>query len=317
MATPPFNVWPRMICKIDERSLHTLIFCNMNCGNPIMSDISAIYSESTKNIVFNSWVEHGGELPTFDSCVPNIPSIVQKITEKYRQRYLRRVGRRYENFDIKDSIHSILHSIKHRVVLETSTKEISCNPVVVVTRPLYDFATWYTYAWVDEIVKQACKRGFMVLDLGIQHANRKNLEQALSELEPVLYSHYGHGNETSIIGHLGEKIIDEGNCEILTDRMAYVMACRTAVQLGKLSINRGCVGYMGFNKNFLFVTQWNVMEKELAQLYQRLKEQGYINWKDIREIKDATRKLIVRCLEHNKKSLSAIGDEVARIRDIS
>lgn len=312
-----FNLRPNIPEKIDEGYLQTLTYCNMNCGNPILLDSSTIYTQSMKNPFFRKWLEYGGEMPIFAVNELNISNKVRAIAEKYMERYLEQVKTRYSNFEIEDFVGKILQSIKNRLVVETSNGKIQRNPVIVFTRPLYDIETWYTYSWQEKIIEEFSKHGYFILDLGIQTANRKNLEVALTELEPVYYCHYGHGNDRTIIGQTGKKILDEKNCHILKSCQAYVVACKTLSELGKFAINEGCLAYVGYYKNYHFVTQWNVMKKEVSQLYQKLREQGHITWKDIREIKDSTKRAIIRCLEHDRDSFNFIGDGNVKVQSMS
>jgi len=286
----------------------------MNCGEPIVLDIDAIYNESKSNDNFSRWLNCGGELVLDGSNLMTMKdkSEIWEIAENYRQRYYNQLKVRYEHVDLQDLVQGVGKKIQKKAHLETSRGIIKRDPVVVVTRPLYDFATWYTYAWNDEVVNEARKR-FIVIDLGLELATRKNIEEIFSELSPVMYSHIGHGNEMCIIGDKGEKIIDDRNCGILKNCLVHVTACRTTTYLGEEAINKGCVGYIGYSKNFLFVTKFHALDRQMQEIYERLRNKGKITLRDINEIEKTFRLLVVRCLEHNRDSLRLLGDENARI----
>lgn len=297
-----------------EEPSYSISFCSMNCGNPIVLDIETICQETESNKKFSNWLIHGGTLSLDEIGSRTIKdrAAIWKLVEKHRTQYFKKVRGRYKNLSIEDLIQKSRKTIKKKAHLETSHGTIERDPVIVFTRPLNDFATWYTYTWADQVIDKA-KKKFITIDLGLELANRKNLEAVFSELDPMMYVHYGHGNERCVIGSSGREIINEQNCGILRNCIVHATACYTAVHLGNIAIEKGCIGYMGYDKDFRFVTRFNALDMQIREIYKELDKKGMITLKDMKRMEKIIRMLIVRCLEHNRDSLRLLGDEKARI----
>lgn len=298
-----------------EKPSYGTFFCSMNCGKPIVLCVDDIYRESMSSDRFFRWLTCEGEWVLDISNISTTmedKSEIWEIAENHRQQYYNQVKLRYEGIDLQDLVRDVRRKMRKKADLKTSHGIIQRDPIIVITRPLYDFATWYTYAWCDELVGKTQDR-LTTIDLGLELATRKNLEKIFSEFSPVMYYHIGHGSEKCIIGTRGEKIIDDHNCDVLKSCIANVTACRTAAYLGGRAIDEGCVAYMGHSENFLFVTKFHTLDRQMQEIYERLRSKGKITSIDLKEIEDLLRRLIIRCLKHDRDSLRLLGDEKARI----
>ena len=298
---------------------HSVSFCSMNNGNPIVLDVEAIYQEKRMNRKFKNWLNHGGKLSLedFGSNTMKDRKEIWGIVEEYRVQCYEKAKSRYMNSDFAETIREIRSKKgKKKIRIQTSKGVVERDPVIVFTRPFYDFATWYTYSWSDELIQESSKKA-LVIDLGLELANRKNLETVFAELSPQIYVHYGHGSPHSMIGQGGRDniLIDDDNCDILHNCQVYSVACHTARHLGEVAIKKGCIVWMGYNEDFRFVTKFNALDVRLRKIFELLRKKGEVTLEDMSKITHDIRMLIVRCLEHNRDSLKLVGDGSARTLD--
>jgi len=74
---------------LQEEPSYSIFFCSMNCGNPIVLGVDAIYHESISNERFSKWLTCGGEslLNISNLRTMKDKSEIWEIAENYRQRY--------------------------------------------------------------------------------------------------------------------------------------------------------------------------------------------------------------------------------------
>ena len=221
------------------KDFETLYFCNMNCGNPVLTNAWDLFRTCEKEEKLREWVQKNRPYPSENLELIRIRSEtdIWNFARKAMSNYARNLSEKRLSFDLDSEIRKL-------------KKRQARQKVIVYTRPLYDFATWYTYDWSKEAVDHSVQMGLAVVDLSVELATRKNIETVLTELDPIFYSHSGHGNEVTIFGNHNEPMIDKQNCHILKDCSASILACKTASQLGPAAIEAGCRSYMGYNDNF-------------------------------------------------------------------
>lgn len=128
----------------------------------------------------------------------------------------------------------------------------------LITRPKYDYTTRYLYSWAEKVKNFAKSRGDKVLDLDDDRANKKEFESVVKKTNPAFMLAFmflnGHGNEVSVTGQHGEVLVDEGNSlELLISKVIYALTCRSGRGLGKKSVERGAVAYIGYDEDFIFM----------------------------------------------------------------
>ncbi|MEK6818879.1 MAG: hypothetical protein AABY10_03005, partial [Nanoarchaeota archaeon] len=69
----------------------------------------------------------------------------------------------------------------------------------------------------------------------------------------------GHGNETSITGHKRSPLIDTKNVDLLKDKITYAISCSSGKTLGQESIKRGAKAYIGYDDDFIFFYDPNMI----------------------------------------------------------
>jgi hypothetical protein len=153
---------------------------------------------------------------------------------------------------------------------------------------------------VKTVIEEYTKKGFSIIDLSGNLATRNNLECILTEFKPALYIHRGHGNEYSILGQGGEKIIDEDNAYLLNGCLSDVLACYTAVGLGPQAIERGCISYSGYSNTYVFMTEYHV-QKMADKIRNR------------RDLSRLIKRTMVQALTHDRDALILLGDKKAQL----
>jgi hypothetical protein len=140
-----------------------------------------------------------------------------------------------------------------------------------VTLPEHDVPTVYLSAWCKKPISVAEEHGFTPLLLEGDKACLKNFESYIKN-NPVLVIFNGHGNSTTITGHNSEPIITLGKNEILLkDRIVYSISCASASELGAASVNKGTIGFIGYNDDFIFLhdanTETRPLQDALAKVF--------------------------------------------------
>lgn len=123
----------------------------------------------------------------------------------------------------------------------------------IIIRPIWDDITEYSCRWAEEIVNLARDRAALVADLGERPVSRAELEKILNEHPEACVGFWDHGNEDCLWGGEGEKVLDLNNCDLLSDREVFTLACLSAAKLGVEVWKRGGK-YWGYIEEFSFTT---------------------------------------------------------------
>lgn len=125
---------------------------------------------------------------------------------------------------------------------------------VLITRPDYDDATSYLYAWSERIIEAAQKHGARIIDLKRERANRKNFEGIVASKKPGCMLFNGHGTADEIRGHMHETLVKYGeNHAVLAGAVVYSRTCDSAAVLGNKSVREGGTkAFIGYGQEFIF-----------------------------------------------------------------
>ncbi len=142
----------------------------------------------------------------------------------------------------------------------------------LITRPNHDVTTNYLFYWSLKIIELADKKGFEIIDLKAQRANRKEFINIINKTKPVFIVLNGHGNETTITGFNDENLIQiDENEKLLSGKIAYVVSCKSAKKLGPQCVDSGTKAYIGYIDDFTFMLDETKISKPLedktAQLF--------------------------------------------------
>jgi hypothetical protein len=124
----------------------------------------------------------------------------------------------------------------------------------VLIDPEFDEATAFSRLWASRLKEAIESRGWKVVELGGRPISRAEVEEALAANPGAPYIHYNHGSEDAHWGSEEEAVLDLKNVGRVAGRVVYCMNCLSAKKLGAVAhTNYGCV-YVGYIKEFTFVT---------------------------------------------------------------
>ena len=97
-----------------------------------------------------------------------------------------------------------------------------------------------------------------------KRANAKEFNSVIKKIKPSLIVINGHGNGSSVAGYDDEPLVIAGQNEIILNKaIVYARSCKSAETLGPKSIKSGRKTYIGYDDDFVFVTEDNKLTKPL------------------------------------------------------
>ena len=145
------------------------------------------------------------------------------------------------------------------------------NKIYLVTRPEHDDTTYYLSKWSKESINMAEEHNIKILDLQGKKANKKEVESRLRKFSPQLVVFNGHGDENTVSGHKNQPVIIAGDNEsVLKEKMVFAISCRSAKNLGPMSVKKGAVCYAGYMDDFIFFYDPEHITRPLADKTARL-----------------------------------------------
>jgi hypothetical protein len=246
--------------------------------------------------------------PAAECLVPvRVESDLDRVEKKLRDEYSAWVKRRYLRWDLDRVVAALKESIVQQAVVQTSRGPLERDPVCLFSRPIYDEATCVAYAYADRMINLG-RENVAVIDLGLEHANRKDLETALQALRPIFYNHCGHGMTEALLGQDGEKILDASNVHLLNGCMVHTTACHSN-SLARLAIEQGCVGWSGYRefKAFTDIAVARLRFRILSGIERPIKAEDL--YSADRFVSEAMKSALI----HDRDDLFLLGDPEARV----
>ncbi len=125
---------------------------------------------------------------------------------------------------------------------------------ILITRPNSDRTTRYISEWAGKVVKFAESKGFGVLDLAGERANRAEFESMLRKHRPSFIFLNGHGSDMFVTGQNEEVLVEAGvNETVLRASIIYALSCSSGAVLGPRAITSGARAFIGYRKKFIFL----------------------------------------------------------------
>ena len=141
---------------------------------------------------------------------------------------------------------------------------------VLLTSPEVDKITRYLRAWSKNMIKE-CRQKHYYHILDKAKATRKHISGILAKKPIDIVLLNGHGANDKIAGHNNEIIIDQNNVELLQGKQIHALSCSTAKALGPMALANGAKSYIGYDEQFVLVTQEdnlsNPLKDETAALF--------------------------------------------------
>ncbi|MDE1825402.1 MAG: hypothetical protein KGH61_03440 [Candidatus Micrarchaeota archaeon] len=138
--------------------------------------------------------------------------------------------------------------------------------------PDSDIITHYLSIWNKPTLVFAKEHGFRPFSLESSRANSEEVKSYLSKNKIDFIVFNGHGDKNTITGQNEKPIIIAGITHgLLKNKVVYAISCSSAKGLGPLCVKGGTISYIGYNEDFIFYRDANMMTKpledELAKLY--------------------------------------------------
>lgn len=128
------------------------------------------------------------------------------------------------------------------------------NKGIVITLPNYDYVTNYLSVFSGKILTEANNHNLKVKKLEADQAVREQFEKVMNKLDYQMIIFNGHGSETTITGHKGKVLVQNGiNEKLLHERIVYARACNAGQVLGNECVKdskSGC--FIGYSLPFMF-----------------------------------------------------------------
>jgi len=122
---------------------------------------------------------------------------------------------------------------------------------VLFSRPRHDGQMAYLYHYSKELVSFSKIKGHKTLNKEGEEANKLIILGLIQKQKPFFIMFNGHGSPDVICGHKNEVIIStKKNPEDLSGTITYSLSCSSANRLGKLSIEKGAIAFVGYEMDF-------------------------------------------------------------------
>ena len=127
---------------------------------------------------------------------------------------------------------------------------------IIVGRCKCDSMVQYPFYWCEELISEAKKFNFKVIDLQEENFIERNITKFINEHNPEFIFLNGHGDEYSARGFNKSHVITlNKNDHLLKGRFVHIISCKTAKYLLQSSMDKGCKGYLGYKDKF---TYWHL-----------------------------------------------------------
>lgn len=128
------------------------------------------------------------------------------------------------------------------------------NKSLLITRPNHDSSTTYLFHWSKPIIEVARQKGFKIVDLTGDMANKTDFTGRIKKINPSFVFFNGHGDQAVIMGQDNKILVSVGeNEEILRGKIVYARSCSSAKKLGPKSIRSGTRAFIGYTEPFIFM----------------------------------------------------------------
>lgn len=124
---------------------------------------------------------------------------------------------------------------------------------IIIGRCSCDDVVKYTSYWCEEIIEEANKTNFNVIDLQKENFIEEKFSTLMEEHNPKFVFLNGHGDSFSAKGFNQTNVITANkNDYLLKGKIAHILSCHTAIFLAQSAMDKGCLGYIGY-KNYFWV----------------------------------------------------------------
>lgn len=135
--------------------------------------------------------------------------------------------------------------------MATTGKQDSVEKYLLIGRCEDDSSVKFPFYWSEEIIEEAKKLGFNVIDLKRENFTEEKFTRHITEKNPSFIFLNGHGDEICAMGHNRQPVLTlNKNDYLLKGKIAHIISCKTGLWLGQFAIDKGCKGYIGYQGLF-------------------------------------------------------------------
>ncbi len=211
--------------------------------------------------------------------------------------------------------------------------------IFLITTPEHDDAVDYCSKWSQEVIDAAKTKGFSVINLKKEKANRDEFESRIKSAGPDFVVFNGHGVQNEIRGHNDKVLLKTNeNDGLMKGRVVYARSCYSLSGLGKSCWKKGAKAFIRYSLPFMFISdpnrsahpikddlakpffassnlipltllKGNTIKDAIARHHEQIDK--FIAFWKTQTVMEAS--MVVACLMWNKRSLGFEGDESSTI----
>src|SRR3989344_4374044 len=122
---------------------------------------------------------------------------------------------------------------------------------IIIGRCSCDSVVKYPFYWCEELIKEASKIGYNVVDLKNENFIKDKFLKQIETHNPNFVFLNGHGDEYTAMGYQRAPVLMANkNDHLLKGKVAHIISCFTAKFLAQSAMDKGCRGYIGYKDYF-------------------------------------------------------------------
>jgi len=121
---------------------------------------------------------------------------------------------------------------------------------VLFSRPNHDTQMSYLHYYSKELLELSKLKGYKTINKEEKNAKRSVIISIIKKQKPKFIFFNGHGSPNLICGQNNEIIISSKNPEILSESITYSLSCSSALNLGRMAVERGAISFIGYKFDF-------------------------------------------------------------------
>jgi len=123
--------------------------------------------------------------------------------------------------------------------------------IVLFSRPNHDVTLGYLFHYSKDLIKISREKGHDTINKEGKSANKSTILSIIKKKKPKLIMLNGHGSPKIVCGQNNEILVNsEDNPEILSQTITYSLSCSSALELGKIAVEKGAICFIGYEWDF-------------------------------------------------------------------
>jgi hypothetical protein len=140
---------------------------------------------------------------------------------------------------------------------------------IIAIKPAYDIESRTLQAFFEDVISAINeKEDIELIDLNGCYSKVSNILENLCHLKSgsnKVICFYGHGNKESLLGWERVPLFHNGNIGIAEGWHFYTVSCHSILSIGRQSITKGCLSFIGYKNKFIIGNVKNRIIKGLKE----------------------------------------------------